>query len=171
MFNSKLIKTLLIASTVIGLPAMADTANTGIEKTQVKVGSEQCARANFGARKAFKTEKRLGLSDSQLEQVAALKDKNRTETAGQKAQLKTLSDQLKLVITKPEINQSEAMQIQSKINDLRSQLSNERLQERMNFMSILTPEQRESLRHRMLVSEAFSFGGAHRMHHHFGNRA
>ncbi|HEY9760560.1 MAG TPA: hypothetical protein V6C97_35700 [Oculatellaceae cyanobacterium] len=171
MFNSKLVKTLLIASTVVGLPAMADTSNAGIEKTQVKVGSAQCAGGEFQGRKAFKMEKRLGLSDTQLEKVAVLKDKSRTDTAAQKAQLKTLSDQLKLVITKPEINQSEAMQIQSKINDLRSQLSNEKLQERIDFMSILTPEQRENLRHRMLVSEAFGFSGGHRMHHHFGNRA
>ncbi len=173
MFNNKFVKTLLVATTLIGLPAMAQTAGGNIEKAQVKVGSKTCASqtcgsAKFHGHRSFG--KRLGLTDSQLEKVAALKDKGRLETATQKAQLKTLNDQLKVAITKPEVNQAEAMQVQSKINDLRSQLANEKLQQRIDFMAILTPEQKDTLRHKMLASEAFGMGGGHRMHHHFGGR-
>ena len=168
MFNTKFVKTLLIASTLIGLPAMAQTAGGNIEKAQVKVGSQTCSHAKFEGRRSFG--KRLGLTDSQLEKVATLKDKGRVETASQKAQLKALNDQLKVAITKPEVNQAEAMQVQSKINDLRSQLANEKLQQRIDFVAILTPEQKDTLRHKILASEAFGMGGGHRMHHHFGTR-
>ena len=159
MFNTKVVKTLLIASTLIGLPAMAQTAGGNIEKAQVKVGSQTCSHAKFQGHRSFG--KRLGLTDAQLEKVAALKDKGRLETATQKAQLKTLNDQLKIALTKPEVDKSEAMSVQRKINDLRAQLSNEKLQQRIEFMSILTPEQKETLRHKMLVSEAFGMGGGH----------
>lgn len=179
MLNSKFVKTLVIASTLIGIPAFAQTSSgtasgVGVEKAQVNVSAKSCHGGKFERRGSFG--KKLGLTDTQLEKIASLKDKSRVETAAQKAQLKALSDQLKLVVTRPDANSQEAFQVQSKINDLRSQLANEKLQQRLDFMAVLTPEQKETIRHKILVSEAF--GGergrghmGHHMHHHFsGNR-
>jgi Spy/CpxP family protein refolding chaperone len=54
---------------------------------------------------------------------------------------------------------------------LKAQLANERLEQRIDFMSILTPQQKETLRHKMLVSEAFGGSGGQHMRHRFGGRA
>ncbi len=164
MFNKNLVKFLVVASTVAGIPAFAAPSNEGgVTKTQVKVGSSCCAERARDNKVSFA--RKMGLSDEQLEKIAALKDQQRVATASQKAQLKALSDQLKDVMTKPELDKQAALGLQGKINDLRAQLSNEKLEERINFMAVLTPEQKEILRHRILASEAFG-GSFHKMRHH-----
>ena len=179
MFTGKFVKTLLITSTLIGMPAFAQGNVEKAQVTQVKVGGGACARAGFEGREHFG--KKMGLTDNQLEKIASLKDKSRTNTAEEKAQLKTLNDQLKVAITKPEVSAQEDLAVQNKINGLRSQLANQKLQEKLDFMAILTPEQRETLRHKILISEAFGGHGGpggpggrghmgHHMHHHFGER-
>jgi len=166
MFTGKFIKTLLITSTLIGLPAIAQTnAGSVPEKAQLKVNSLSCLGCKSERRES--TGRKLGLTDSQLEKIASLKDRARVDSAPQKAQLKELYNQLKLAITKPAVDQQEALQIQSKINDLRAQLSNKKLQERLNFMAILTPEQKETLRHKILVSESFRTNASNHNRHHF----
>jgi Spy/CpxP family protein refolding chaperone len=171
MFNKNFVKTLLITSTLVGIPAMAAPGNlgSGVEKTQLKVGSSCAAHREFNKQGSFG--KKLGLTDDQLTKIASLKDQGRVTTAPQKAQLRGLNDQLKDVLTKPELDKQQALSIESKINDLRAQLANERLEQRIDFMSILTPQQKDTLRHKMLVSEAFGGSGGHHMRHHFGGRA
>jgi len=165
MFNKNLVKLLVIASTVAGIPALAAPSNEGgVTKTQVNVGSSCAVGKAGGARGSFS--RKMGLSDEQLQKIATLKDQERVATASQKAQLKALYDQLKIEITKPELDKQSVFGLQGKINDLRAQLSNEKLEERINFMAVLTPEQKEQLRHRMLASEAFG-GGFHKTRHHF----
>jgi Spy/CpxP family protein refolding chaperone len=179
MFNTKFVKTLLVATTLIGLPAMAQSNVEKAQVTQVKVGGESCARAGFEKKGQFG--KKLGLTDNQLEKIATLKDESRVSLAPEFAQMKELRDQLKIAITKSDVSAQEDMALQGKINSLRDQISNQKLQEKLNFMAILTPEQRETLRHKMLVSEAFGRPGehgfrgghgrfGHHMNHKFGER-
>src|ERR1700733_8415307 len=98
MFNKNFVKTLLITSTLIGIPAMAAPGNvgSGVEKTQLKVGSSCAAHREFSKKGSFG--KKLGLTDDQLTKIASLKDQVRVTTAPQKAQLKVLNDQLKDVL-------------------------------------------------------------------------
>jgi Spy/CpxP family protein refolding chaperone len=179
MFNTKFVKTLLVATTLIGLPAMAQSNVEKAQVTQVKVGGPSCARAGFERKGQFG--KKLGLTDSQLEKIATLKDESRISMAPEFAQMKELRDQLKIAITKSDVSAQEDLALQGKINSLRDQISNQKLQEKLNFMAILTPEQRETIRHKMLVSEAFRRGGehgfrgehgrfGHHMNHKFGER-
>ncbi len=156
MFSKNFVKTFLIASTIVGVPAMAaqTTEGNSISKGQVRVNTACGARAKFDRKGAFF--KKLGLTDEQLAKIASLKDQNLITTASQKAQLRAFNDQLKEVLTRSDVNKQDAMQLQSKINDIRSQLANERLEYRLQFLSVLTPEQTGILRHRMLVSDAFN---------------
>jgi Spy/CpxP family protein refolding chaperone len=162
MFSKNALKTLLIATTLIGLPAMADQSKLGggVEKTKVRIGSTCAQRAKFGRKGGFS--KKLGLTDAQLVKIVALKDQARVTTAPQKAQLKTLNDQLKDILTSSDSNRQQALDLQGKINDVKDKLASEKLEYRLDFMSVLNPQQKEMLRHRMLVSEATA--GHHKSH-------
>lgn len=172
MFSKNIVKSLIITSTLVGLPAFAadNTKDAGVANTQVKIG-EKCSAQRSQCHGAFG--KRLNLNDEQLQKIGAMKDQFRLATATQKAETKVLSDQLKNVLTAPSLDKAQALSIQSKLNDVKDKLSNEKLQFRMDFISVLTPEQKEIVRHKELVSEAF--GGEHmgpRPGHfkHFGHR-
>ena len=170
MFTKNIVKTLIITSTLVGLPAFAadNSTSAGVANTQVKIG-EKCPGGACQQHGQFG--KRLGLTDEQLLKIGTLKDQYRLSSAGQRAETKVLSDQLKNVLTAPQLDKAQALSIQSKLNDVKDKLSNEKLQFRIDFMSVLTPEQKEIVRHKMLVSEAFGGGGRmeHR-HGHFGHK-
>jgi Spy/CpxP family protein refolding chaperone len=162
MFTKNIVKTLIITSTLVGIPAFAadNTCSAGQANTQVKIGAK-CSGEGFQRHGQFG--KRLGLTDEQLLKISTMKDQYRLSSAGQKAETKVLSDQLKNVLTAPQLDKAQALSIQSKLNDVKDKLSNEKLQFRMDFMSVLTPEQKEIVRHKMLVSEVF--GGEHMGRH------
>lgn len=103
--------------------------------------------------------KKPRMTDDQLIQMAALKDKYLTATASQKTNLMSLHRQLKSALAKPEINRSEVLSIQSQINSVKDDLATKKLNSKLDFIALLTPEQKEHFRHRMLVSNAF--GGHH----------
>ncbi len=170
MFTKNIVKTLLITSTLVGIPAFAadNTCSAGVTNTRVKIGSAKCSGESFQRHGGFG--KRLGLTDEQLLKISTMKDQYRLSSAGQRAETKVLSDQLKNVLTAPQLDKAQALSIQSKLNDVKDKLSNEKLQFRIDFMSVLTPEQKEIARHKMLVSEVF--GGEHMGHHgaQFGHR-
>jgi Spy/CpxP family protein refolding chaperone len=168
MFTKNIVKTLIITSTLVGIPAFAADntcsagAAVGAANTQVKIGAK-CSGEGFQRHGQFG--KRLGLTDEQLLKISTMKDQYRLSSAGQRAETKVLSDQLKNVLTAPQLDKAQALSIQSKLNDVKDKLSNEKLQFRIDFMSVLTPEQKEIVRHKMLVSEVFSSG---RMGHRGG---
>jgi Spy/CpxP family protein refolding chaperone len=101
------------------------------------------------------------LTDEQLEKIAALKDNFLSKTAGKKVELKGLGRQLRGLLTKKEVNRQEAFVLQEKISTLRADLAKEKLAFRLDMMSVLTDEQREKIRHRMLMKQAF---GGHKHH-------
>lgn len=106
----------------------------------------------------------MSLSDEQLEKMGALRNKFLDSTSAQRTELESAMRQLKDVFTKSEIDRQKALEIQSRINTLKSDLANARLNFKLESLNVLTAEQREKIRHRMLLSEAFGgrgFAGAH----------
>ena len=129
--------------------------------------------------------KKPRMSDDQLIQMAALKDKFLSSTASQRDNLQALHRQLKGAMAKQDINRSEVLSIQSQINSVRDDLTNKKLNNKLDFIALLTPEQKEHFRHHMLVSNAFGGhhghgggscggGGGHHEHggggHHHGHK-
>jgi Spy/CpxP family protein refolding chaperone len=111
-------------------------------------------------------ERRPAFSDSQLEKMASLKNQYLDKTASGHSQLEVLYRQLKDTLSQPTIDRARAEGIQAKINSIKGDLSLTRLNLKIDEMGVLTPEQREHMRHRMLVAEAF--GGKFAQHRQFG---
>jgi Spy/CpxP family protein refolding chaperone len=93
---------------------------------------------------------RFTLSDSQLEQLRALKNKYFEANATKRAQLSILKNQLKTELTKENVDRSAAMNLQNQINALRGEMSNSRLAQMLDAQAIFTPEQRKQMHSRML---------------------
>ncbi len=170
--NGLLCNALVLAS-LLTLPAMA--ADGGAGATVTAKGSGQACTAggagcsgggyrHSGKREGFRSS--LKLSDDQLEKMASLKNDFRTSTAPEKAQLKSLSFQLKETLMQPAVDKDKAMALEGQINNVRSDLSNKRLSFKIDSLNVLTAEQKEALKHRMLVSQ--TFGGGRGFHHRGG---
>jgi Spy/CpxP family protein refolding chaperone len=93
---------------------------------------------------------KFSLSDSQLEKLRTLKDQAKLDTAQRKAQLKVYKHELFDLISKPSVDKEAALSLNTKINALKTELSNARLNFMLAAGDILTPEQKEQMRHRML---------------------
>ena len=158
MFTKNIVKTLIITSTLVGIPAFAaDNSSSasliaGGANKQVKIGAK-CSGDSFQRHGQFG--KRLGLTDEQLLKISTMKDQYRVTSAGQKAETRLLSDQMNNILTSPQLDKAQTLSIQTRLNDVKDKLSNEKLQFRIDFMSVLTPEQKEIVRHKTLVSEVF----------------
>lgn len=114
---------------------------------------------------------KMDFSDEQLQKMGALNNKFKDSIGAQAVQLGSLHRQLKEVFTQPQVDRAKALDIQSKINAIKADLSIAKLNHKLDKMAILTPEQREKMRHRMLVSEAFGGGrGGHFGRGHGGKR-
>ena len=105
------------------------------------------------------------LSDEQLEKINTLKEAARQSTAAQKTELHALSSRMHDLMTKPDVDRAEVMALQAKVNSLRSDLSNRWLNFRLDSMAVLTPEQKQQVRHRFLMHQMF---GGFRHHGHCG---
>lgn len=160
-FNRQVLCNLVLSSALIGLPALAADPNNA---DQGQGASPPSGVVSLSDKKDCK--KPCGikstLTDDQLEKIAAMKDNFLTKTSAKKAELRTLGRQLRGLLTKKDVNRQEAFALQDKISTLRADLAKEKLAFRLDMMSVLTDEQRDSLRHRMLMKQAF--GG----HHHHG---
>lgn len=151
-----------LASLFIAAPALAvdsgarSGAETGRPLTAKKLecGGAPCERAG-----------KIQFTDSQLEKMSALKNQFMDKSGARFAELGSLHRQLKDVLSQPTIDRSKAESLQAKINTIKSDLSMDKLNLRIEEIGILTPEQREIMHHRMLMSEAF--GGRFGHHRHF----
>jgi len=112
----------------------------------------------------------LALSDEQLEKIAKVKASLADATGPKKLQLKTLHRQLKDALTKENVDKSSVLNLQSQINSLRDELSNAKLNARLDTLAVLTPEQKAKLRHAALQRQALgSMGGRMGGKHHRGH--
>ncbi|MBX9725306.1 MAG: hypothetical protein K2X81_28135, partial [Candidatus Obscuribacterales bacterium] len=110
---------------------------------------------------------RMNLTDAQLEKMSSLKNKFEDSTSAEKVQLGSLFRQMKDVFSKPEVDRQQAIALQTKINTVKNDLSTARLNLHLDEIAVLTPDQREQIRHRMLEREAFGGAGGHH-HGHWG---
>jgi periplasmic protein CpxP/Spy len=86
---------------------------------------------------------KLRMTDEQRQKLFALRNQYILDTANQKAQLKVAKSELRQTMSETTINKSAAQSLQSKINGLKSDLSNARLTMRLAAADVFTPEQRE----------------------------
>jgi hypothetical protein len=106
----------------------------------------------------------MGLTDDQLSKLADIREGVREKTASQRAQLEALKYQLHKAMMQPAIDKSAAMALQSKINALHGEIANARLAGHIDAMGVFTPEQREHMRHFMLMRSAMRGMGGHHGH-------
>ena len=130
----------LVGLLLTGAPALADNQNAQFV-ADAKPQAACCAKST-------------PISDAQRQQLRALRDKYELATAEKKAQLHVSYRQLHEVLSANTIDKGQAQALQTKINGLRDDLSNERLNMRLAASDVFTPEQRAQFRE------------MHRFHHH-----
>lgn len=108
----------------------------------------------------------LDLTDEQLEKLHSLKTASFEASGPKRLELRSLHRQMKDSLTKPGINKSELLALQSKINSLNAELSNSRVSFMADASSILTEDQRQKVRRSMLMG---GFGGHHKKFHGRGH--
>lgn len=158
---------LALASMIFAAPALAadGTALSGDSSSGQFKMSKRLAEGGPGAPGGER--RKFGFSDDQLQKMSSLNNKFKDGIATQAVQLGSLHRQLKDVFTQPQVDRAKAVEIQSKINALKADLSIAKLNYKLDKMAILTPEQREKMRHRLLVSQAM--GGERGGRHSKGN--
>ena len=110
--------------------------------------------------------KSLNLTDDQYERLYAIKRESMGQMAGKMGTMATLNMDLKDALLQPDLDKSKIQSVQDKINALKSDMANMRLNHHINMLAVLTPEQRKELRLAMIKSSA---SGGHRrmmMRHH-----
>lgn len=101
-------------------------------------------------------------SDDQLQRMMELRDQHRIATASQHAELGALSHKLSLLLTADRIDRKEVGSIQAKIQALHSELASLNAKFAVDSAEIMTPEQRQKLRHRLLLHQGRpGFGPGH----------
>ncbi len=160
---------LALVATALTAPAYADTpAGSPPESeeisAQIAIDDEQAPDLRISVRTEEGEQYRHGMSltDEQLEKMNTLKLQFMESTAGPRAQLHVFHRQLRDMMTKPNVDRAQATSLQDKINGLRAQLSTSQLNLRLDMHAVLTPEQQQELRHRMLKQAVF---GHHRFVH------
>ena len=102
---------------------------------------------------------RMSLTPEQREKLGAIRDQFTLDTATKKAQLQVQKHQLRELLTKPTVDKQAVLSLNDKLNGLKADLSNARLQMMLASGDVFTPEQKQQMRERM------SRGG---MRGHFG---
>lgn len=96
-------------------------------------------------------------TDEQLEKMYKAKMDFMDKAGPKMAELKSQERSLRDLLTQPEFDKSKAQSIQGKINGLKADLANLQLDQRISFLSCLSPEQHKELR-RSYIKHA-DFGG------------
>jgi Spy/CpxP family protein refolding chaperone len=104
---------------------------------------------------------RISLSDDQLEKIHSLRNDYLDAVGPKMCEIASKHRKLKDVLLATSIDSAKAKSLQGDINSLKDEISNLKLQNKLDCLSVLTPEQRKEIRSRML-----RFSGHH--HHHGG---
>jgi Spy/CpxP family protein refolding chaperone len=158
--QNALFANILLAGGLLAVPALAADNNDATLSSGTR--TDVVAEGPGGGGHEWKGEHKPRMSDDQLIQMAALKDKFMTSTASQRSQLGSLHRQLRSALAKPDISRAEVLGIQTQINSIKDDLSTKKMNSKLDFIALLTPEQKEHFRHHMLVANAF--GGHHGGH-------
>ncbi|MBX9689787.1 MAG: hypothetical protein K2X27_23965 [Candidatus Obscuribacterales bacterium] len=122
----------------------------------------------------FASPGKMSFSDEQLEKIAKLKSSFQDNNSAKVAQLRSLTRELRDKMTQENLDKSAVLDLQSKINGLKSDLATARLNMRIDTLALFTPEQKQQLRHASLKRQAFGSRGRGQGHHgkkgHAGGR-
>ena len=155
----KLIRPIVIASMLLtALPAFADTTVTA---ELPKDGGKACVgHSGFDSK--------LQITPDQRAKLGSLHDQYTLSTATKKAELEVAHNDLRRLFAQPSVDKQAVLALQGKINGLKDDLSNQRLNLMLSSSDIFTPEQRAEF------AKMHAMGGFrhHRGGHHgeFGGR-
>lgn len=113
-----------------------------------------------------------GFSDDQLEKIFKLKSEYMSKAGPKMAELKSLEMSLYDTLTQPEVDKGKAQSIQSKINSLRNDLADLKLEQRVGLVGTLSSDQHKELRRSFLKHVEFGsgmMGRSGRWGHHGGS--
>ena len=142
------------------LPAIADdSASTGSARAQTAV--QVCAPGSM--------HEKLKLTSDQKDKLSSIRDQYKLATAQKKAELEVAMSQQHQLMSKATIDKSAVLSLQGKINSLKADLSNARIDMALTASAVFTPEQRE------MFEKASKFGhgrghGGPGMHRWGGHR-
>jgi Spy/CpxP family protein refolding chaperone len=128
----KLIRPMIITGLLLSaLPAFADTTVTA----QVsKDGGKACAGKCVGGK--------FQLTPEQRAKLGSLRDQLILSTADKKAELKVAHNQMRSLFSQPTIDKQAVLTLETKINGLKDDLSNARINMILASTDVFTPEQR-----------------------------
>lgn len=104
----------------------------------------------------------LNLTDDQLEKMVSIKNKMRDAAGPKKLELRSSYRKLQDLLTQSSVNRAEVTALQAKINGLRTDLSNLAIASKLDGIEVLSPDQRQQIRHRYLQRQ---LRGGHRFGH------
>lgn len=140
---------LSIGSLSLLAPAFADTQAGSVETTTTQTNIADKGPVGkgpgCGGRGGMKRD-RLNLTDAQKEKVLSLKNAMHDSIGPKKVELSKEMRGLKDLLTKPTIDRAAVLSSQSKINGLKSDISNILVAFKVDFAEQLTPEQRQQMR-------------------------
>lgn len=108
----------------------------------------------------------LNLSDEQYEKMYGIKNQFLDQVGPKMLEVRTLERHLKDVLTSPSLDAGKAKSLQSKINALKSDLANAKLENKLAMLDVLTAEQRKEIRERVIKGGMMGGPGMRRMIHH-----
>ncbi len=152
----KRILPLLAAATFI-IGAIPAFAATELNAEDIIAQAPSGAVAQIGAPDSARA--KFTLTDSQIESLQALKDKNFADNTLKYAGLKILKNDLRTELSKETIDRGAVLAIQAKINAASADLSNARISQMLDASQIFTPEQRKAMHSRMLRHGMHGGGG------------
>lgn len=107
-------------------------------------------------------ERRVDLSDEQIEKIHSLKNQYLDAVGPKMLEIASKQRKLRDVLLAPSVDAAQAKTLQEAINSLKGEISNLKLENKIDCLSILTPEQRKNIRDR-----AFRWHGRGPGHEHF----
>jgi Spy/CpxP family protein refolding chaperone len=170
---SRLFSNLLLAGALLAAPAMAAGAVDEVPSDQVvSFGQMECppggghhmgpgGGGDFHFDPAEHMIKELNISDAQLERLASLKDQFEVSVAAKKAELHSLGRQMFSLLAQPTIDRTQITAVHDKMNSLKTDLGNARLNYTMDRAEVLTADQRSKMRHFMLAHQMMHGHGGH----------
>ena len=148
----------LLTSGTVAIASSAWTAqvyaqsNESAPATDTVIISEVPTMANwdYPAERGPWPEK-LGLTDEQLVKLVSIKSDYAVNTAKQKAELETNKKKMIILMTEPKLDKAAILALNEKIDSLKTSLTDARVNQMLTVMNVMTPNQREQMRHHMLV--------------------
>jgi Spy/CpxP family protein refolding chaperone len=154
----------LVAAVAISAVGLFSSVNAADSSTTVDAGGKKgecqtghCGKGGPGKGGMFKA---FGFTDDQLEKMNTLKLDYEKTAAPKKAELMTLSKELRDDMTKPGVSKSQLLQLQGKINEIKAELSNGRISLMADRMALMTDDQKTKIRS-FALKRSFGPGGGH----------